>query len=404
MAFKQQLSIVSIVGKSNNHCGYCDQDDTSYTYGLWAHALSCMDYQALLAKGWRRSGKYLYKPDLLKSCCPQYTIRLDATQFKPTKSQRKILNKVNRYIQGDWQPTSGDSAMVEESSSVSKKPLKKKETNKEQTLIETIHVAEQDTDGKEHSFKIVLEPSSYTEEKFNLYRKYQQEIHHDEPSEVTEKGFRRFLVDSPLDQETGDKVKYGSYHQKYILDGTLIAVAVLDILPHCVSSVYFMYDPDYAFLGLGNYSALREISLTQEYHASADDLKYYYMGFYIHSCTKMKYKAKYHPSELLDPESYDWYSFVDTCQPLLDQYKYAVFSNPVKSSTPISDNTLPSGWMDPTLIRKKDLEQVLILAGNSQVVPVTLLVKYEESKEFRDEIKDYVASIGLELAHRMILA
>jgi arginine-tRNA-protein transferase len=28
----------------------------------------------------------------------------------------------------------------------------------------------------------------------------------------------------------------------YRLDGQLVAMAVLDILPNCVSSVYFMYD------------------------------------------------------------------------------------------------------------------------------------------------------------------
>lgn len=134
----------------------------------------------------------------------------------------------------------------------------------------------------------------------------------------------------------------------------------------------------------------------------------------------MKYKAKYHPSELLDPETNDWYSFADVCNPLLDQYKYAVFSDPAKSSSPITksnssgssstvtettlDSALPSGWMDPASIRKKDMEQVLILAGKSQVVPVTMLVKFDESKEFRDEIKEYVASLGLDLAHRLIVA
>jgi arginine-tRNA-protein transferase len=35
---------------------------------------------------------------------------------------------------------------------------------------------------------------------------------------------------------------YGSYHQLYRIDGKLIAMAVLDILPSCISSVYFMYD------------------------------------------------------------------------------------------------------------------------------------------------------------------
>jgi len=50
---------------------------------------------------------------------------------------------------------------------------------------------------------------------------------------------------------------YGSFHQHYILDGKIIAVGVIDILPRCVSSVYFYYDPAYAFLTLGTYSALR---------------------------------------------------------------------------------------------------------------------------------------------------
>ena len=41
------------------------------------------------------------------------------------------------------------------------------------------------------------------------------------------------------------------------MDGKLIAVGVLDILPQCVSSVYFYYDTDYSFLSPGVYSALR---------------------------------------------------------------------------------------------------------------------------------------------------
>jgi arginyl-tRNA---protein transferase len=56
-------------------------------------------------------------------------------------------------------------------------------------------------------------------------------------------------------------------------------MAVLDILPKCVSSVYFMYDPEYAFLSLGKYSALREIALTQEFEGKVSkELHWYYMG------------------------------------------------------------------------------------------------------------------------------
>ncbi|MEQ2188606.1 hypothetical protein GOODEAATRI_016807 [Goodea atripinnis] len=50
---------------------------------------------------------------------------------------------------------------------------------------------------------------------------------------------------------------YGSFHQQYWLDGRIVAVGVIDILPTCVSSVYLYYHPDFASLSLGSYSALR---------------------------------------------------------------------------------------------------------------------------------------------------
>lgn len=31
--------------------------------------------------------------------------RLDASRFKPTKSQKKVLNKFSRYIEGTWRPS-----------------------------------------------------------------------------------------------------------------------------------------------------------------------------------------------------------------------------------------------------------------------------------------------------------
>lgn len=56
---------------------------------------------------------------------------------------------------------------------------------------------------------------------------------------------------------------YGSFHQQYWLDERLIAVGVIDILPKCVSSVYFFYDPEFSFLTLGTYGTLRWISNLQ---------------------------------------------------------------------------------------------------------------------------------------------
>lgn len=45
--------------------------------------------------------------------------------------------------------------------------------------------------------KVVLEPSTFTEEKFDLYKTYQAKIHND--LRESSSGFTRFLVDSPLE-------------------------------------------------------------------------------------------------------------------------------------------------------------------------------------------------------------
>ena len=70
----------------------------------------------------------------------------------------------------------------------------------------------------------------------------------------------------PEPGEQGLPQGYGSFHQHYLLDGKLIAVGVIDILPHCVSSVYLYYDPDYSFLSLGTYSALRYVLYNFRFH------------------------------------------------------------------------------------------------------------------------------------------
>lgn len=43
---------------------------------MWGHLLTPSNYQNLIDRGWRRSGKYVYKPILNRTCCPAYTIRL----------------------------------------------------------------------------------------------------------------------------------------------------------------------------------------------------------------------------------------------------------------------------------------------------------------------------------------
>ena len=77
--------------------------------------------------------------------------------------------------------------------------------------------------------------------------------------------------------------------------GQLIAVAVVDILPASLSSKYFFWDPGHAWLSPGRLSALLEIEWVRAAGAACPSLRYYMMGFYIATCSKMSYKACLHP-------------------------------------------------------------------------------------------------------------
>lgn len=58
-------------------------------------------YSKLLNMGFRRSGKMFYKVDQRNSCCPQYTMRLDVSKYKPSKEHRKALSRFNRWVRGE---------------------------------------------------------------------------------------------------------------------------------------------------------------------------------------------------------------------------------------------------------------------------------------------------------------
>jgi arginine-tRNA-protein transferase len=50
-----------------------------------------------------------YSPDMARSCCPQYTIRLDAKSFKPGKKHRQVINRFNRFLSTGSKPGEGGS-------------------------------------------------------------------------------------------------------------------------------------------------------------------------------------------------------------------------------------------------------------------------------------------------------
>lgn len=99
-----RYSIVRYFGlsESESDCGYCKQQrGPGETYGLWAYHLEPQHYQMMIDRNWRRCGHYVYRAVNEKICCPMYTIRCDAENFRPSRSQRRVLKNFNAYIRDD---------------------------------------------------------------------------------------------------------------------------------------------------------------------------------------------------------------------------------------------------------------------------------------------------------------
>lgn len=172
-----------------------------------------------------------------------------------------------------------------------------------------------------HRFEVKLERDSFTEEKYELFDAYQRHVHHEGDTEISRAGFRRFLCSTPLHRHDEGAFKTGSFHQVYRLDGRLIAIGVLDLMPHAVSGVYFIYHPDFEKYSFGKLSALREAALAVE-----GGHQFYYMGYYIHSCKKMRYKGDYRTQHVLDYDTQQWHPLDEKMRLLMDQRKWVSMS------------------------------------------------------------------------------
>ncbi|XP_076767706.1 arginyl-tRNA--protein transferase 1 isoform X6 [Arvicanthis niloticus] len=465
-------SVVEYKGlKAGYYCGYCESREGKASCGMWAHSMTVQDYQDLIDRGWRRSGKYVYKPVMNQTCCPQYTIRCHPLQFQPSKSHKKVLKKMLKFLakgeisKGSCEDEPMDSTMedavdgdfalinkldikcdLKTLSSDLKGSIEVEEKEKEKSLKkegskELIHpqaIEEKLGSGEpSHSIKVHIGPkpgkgadlskppcrkakemrkerkrlklmqqnsagsfegfqargqpvSVLPKAKSNQPKSLEDLIFESLPENALHKlEFTRFLCSSPLEAEhpaNGPECGYGSFHQQYWLDGKIIAVGVIDILPYCVSSVYLYYDPDYSFLSLGVYSALREIAFTRQLHEKTSQLSYYYMGFYIHSCPKMRYKGQYRPSDLLCPETYVWVP-IEQCLPSLDNSKYCRFNQDPQAED--------EG-------RSKELDRLRVFHRRS-AMPYGVYKNHQEDPSEEAAVLEYANLVGQKCSERMLL-
>jgi arginine-tRNA-protein transferase len=146
-------------------------------------------------------------------------------------------------------------------------------------------------------FKATVGSCHFSEEKAEVYRRYLAHQHGTEEESVTEERYSTFLVESCLHHETMEI--------QYRVGDRLAGVGIVDRLRHSLSTVYFYFDPDFARLSPGTWSALFEIQL-----ARAWGLQHYYLGYYIPGCDAMNYKSRFQPCELKQPDTPGWIPFM----------------------------------------------------------------------------------------------
>ena len=85
-----------------------------------------------------------------------------------------------------------------------------------------------------------------------------------------------------------------THYLQFRKNGTLVAIAVTDVLENAVSAIYTFFDPEEEKRSLGRYCILQQLQWAEEL-----GVDYLYLGYWIKKCQKMSYKIDYRPFQLL---------------------------------------------------------------------------------------------------------
>lgn len=171
----------------------------------------------LVKYGYRRFGRYFQKP-VCNGCSECISVRINSFEFKPSKSQRRVIRK-NANIYWKYSTPIAD------------------------------------------------------DEHLELFIKYHKHMH-------LKRDWQYYDVDL-IKYHDLYVCGYGSFGKEisfYNEFDELICVDLIDVLDDGISSIYCYYDPDYAHLSLGVYSLLKEIEFAKNACLKWIYLGYYVKG------------------------------------------------------------------------------------------------------------------------------
>jgi len=232
-------------------CGYLPNKMAQSLIASPQHLINTEIYSGLIQQGFRRSGKFAYRPHC-ENCMSCVPVRIPVQLYEANRSQKRAF-KQHQHL--------------------------------------TTHIL----------------PIAFNEAHYQLYTAYQLARHskpdtqedHFEVDEVEQ--YKSFLCQSNID----------SVMVEFRDSGTLKMVSIIDIVNDGISAVYTFYDVTdlqtsdknpAKRASYGTYNILWQINW-----AKTLNLPYLYLGYWIKESQKMAYKSNYQPLErLIDGE---WIKF-----------------------------------------------------------------------------------------------
>lgn len=232
----QKLQFYVTTGYS---CGYLPNKLAQSLIASPQHLIDANVYSGLIQQGFRRSGKFAYRPhcENCRECVP---VRVVLQEFAPNRSQKRAY--------------------------------------------------------KQHQdLTVLIKPVAFHDEHYMLYSAYQKSRHSEEKVNDDEKQeqdeaeqYRNFLCQTNVE----------SVMIEFREADELKMVSVIDLVSDGISAVYTFYDTTNSKASYGTYNVLWQIEW-----ANILNLPYLYLGYWIKDSQKMAYKQNFKPLEkLIDGE------------------------------------------------------------------------------------------------------